>query len=157
MTSSLVSCWISFGKTVFEPQSEATEEDNSKWGRQNKYKIGNATSKRKPTEYLRGKGRSFVYSSFSFSWCQTALWCRCTPLQCPKNNSELGWACNASTRADIVTTTGVWFIWLNIKNIKISKQYLHKVQQYKLIQWQYTKQNNVVISVQCLHVLMITQ
>lgn len=59
-----------------------------------------------------------------------------------KDNSEFGCACNACTRAYTVTTTGVWFIWLNIKIIKISKQYLHKVQQSKLIQWQ------------CLHKIM---
>lgn len=71
---SLVSWWISSGDTVFEPQSEATEEDNSKWGRdkQSKYKIGNASFKRKPTKYLRGRGRNFIYSSLSFTWCPTA-------------------------------------------------------------------------------------
>lgn len=45
-----------------------------------------------------------------------------------KDNSEFGCTCNACTRAHIVVTTGVWFIGLNIKNIKILKQYLHKVQ-----------------------------
>lgn len=91
VTSSLVSWWTYFGEIVFEPQSEGTEEKNSKWGRdrQSKYKLGNTTFKWKPAKYLSRKGRSCVYSSFSFIWCPTALWCRCTPLQCPKTIQNL--------------------------------------------------------------------
>lgn len=54
-----------------------------------KYKIWNATFKRKPWKYLRGRGKNCVYPSFSFTPCPAVLRCRCAPLQCPKTIQNL--------------------------------------------------------------------